>query len=340
MTAMSPWMKPLTRALAAAGIVALASVLAAGPAAGPAAALTFEPSPGGEVIRAHGPIVPEDAETLKQLLDTDARYRFGLPPDGVTLSLHSPGGAVVGGIELANLVRARRLMTHVDSNSGCFSACTFVFIGGVRRTMEGRFGIHAMSKSTGQAIVVYSDTDLDAVQMLTSTLINLAESLIGDARMISAMLTVPGASIRLVSDDLLAEWRIITHASRPTQRMKASFDCSGSSLADVQRVICNHLQLADADRRVTTAYQWLVENKAVEGIENDQSRWQSYRDSCRHVPGPTPEFGLLSCINEAYAIRLRQLEGLKTFHEATAGGPASGGWKEHAPVSDILMIKR
>jgi uncharacterized protein len=304
-----------------------------------ASALNFEPSPNGEVIRASGPIEPGDAAKLRKLLDEDSRYRFSMPRNGVTLSLHSPGGSVLSGLELANFVRERGLMTLVTQDSICASACTFVFIGGVKRIMLGKFGIHAMSIGRGQQISVVSDEHLDNVQQLTSTLINLALSMIGDARMITAMLKVPGSDIRLVSDSQLAEWRIITHAGRPTQRMKASFDCGRQQLSNVEKMVCDQLHLADADRRMAAAFDWLQERKLVANLKKEQDRWAKYRDSCNNIPGPSVEFGPLSCVQEAYAIRVGQLEGLKTFHEAASKPPAVNGWKEHTPVKEITTIR-
>jgi uncharacterized protein len=230
-------------------------------------------------------------------------------------------------------------MTHVRADSVCASACTFVFIGGVRRTMLGQFGIHAMSVGRQGQITVVSDEHLDNVQRLTSTLISLAITLIGDARMITHMLVVPGSDIRIVSDSQLAEWRIITHASRPTQRMKASFDCSQQNLQEVEKMVCDHLHLADADRRMSAALNWLLEQNAVADLKQEQEKWAKYRDSCSNVPGPSAEFGPLSCVREAYDIRVGQLEGLKTFHEAAAQGPAASGWKAHAPMQEITTIR-
>lgn len=303
-------------------------------------ALTFEPSPNGEIIKAQGPIEPGDADKLRKLLREDTRYQYGLVRAGTTLHLHSPGGSVVAGIELANAIRERGLMTFVGPESGCYSACTFVFLGGVKRTILGKFGIHAMSKGRRDQITVFNDTDLAAVQLLTSTLINLAQQLTGDSRMITAMLVVPSEDIRIVPDNFLAEWRIITAASRPEQRMKASFDCAASGLGPIEMLVCDNLVLADSDRRMATAFAWLKEQKAIADIEKDQERWQQYRDSCRNVVGLGVEAGTMTCVTEAYDIRVRQLEGLMSFHEASAKGPAASGWKPNTPAPDITTLRQ
>lgn len=317
----------------------LAALLSAG-LAQPATALTFEPSSDGSIIRLNGPIENGDAEKFRQFLGPDYVARHGLR-FGATLYLNSPGGSVVAGMELANAIREAGLMTHVSADSGCYSACTFVFLGGIRRTMLGKFGIHAMSKGRrAQSITIYSDQDFDAVQQLTSTLINLAQSLIGDSRMITAMLTVPGADIRLVPDKQLAEWRIITHASRPAQRMSASFDCGKSPLEDMEKVVCDHLVLADADRRMTAAYDWLSKKGGIENLESDQERWRAYRASCRNVLGPDRDVNVLACVREAYDVRVRQLEGLMTYHQASALAPAAKNWTAIPPLEEINTFRQ
>lgn len=308
--------------------------------AGGAKALTFEPSANGEVIKANGPIEPGDADKLRKLLREDPRYQYALVRNGATLHLNSPGGSVVAGIELANAIREHALMTFVTADSGCYSACTFVFLGGVKRSILGKFGIHAMSKGRRDQITVYNDTDLAAVQQLTSTLINLAQSLVGDSRMITAMLMVPSENIRIVPDNLLAEWRIITDAARPAQRMKASFECAKQGLARIELAICDSLTLADADRRMATAYEWLKEHKVVDDLDAQQQRWKAYRDSCSNVRGPGADEGLLACVSEAYAVRVSQLEGLLAFHQASSKPPAANDWKPHNPAPDITTLRQ
>jgi uncharacterized protein YecT (DUF1311 family) len=206
--------------------------------------------------------------------------------------------------------------------------------------VDGKYGIHAMAKGGPGRIAVYSDRDFDEVQQLTSTLINMAQSLVGDSRIISAMLTVRNAEIRVVPDNFLAEWRVITHATRPSQRMVASFDCNKSGLQDVERMVCDQLVLADADRRVASAYEKLAKKNAVEGLAAEHARWRGYLASCRNVLGPDHATNMQSCIREAYDIRMKQLEGLTAFHEASARTPAAAKWKELAAPEDINVFRQ
>ena len=56
--------------------------------------------------------------------------------------LSGPGGRIGAAYEINRLIHARRLATHVDT--GCASACTIAFLGGVERSISpnGRLGFH------------------------------------------------------------------------------------------------------------------------------------------------------------------------------------------------------
>src|SRR5215467_10967097 len=297
------------------------------------AAMTFTPTTNGEIIRAEGRIEPGDAERLRSLVTLTYLQQHGLVRSGATLHLNSPGGSVVGAIELANAIRERQLMTHVAPEAGYYSACTIAFLGGTRRMVLGKFGIHAMSMGRGAHA---QGNDLDDVQFLSGTLITVAQPLVGDSRLITGMLAIPASEIRLVSDVMLADWHVITIASRPSQRMKTSFNCGLPKLTAVESMVCDHLVLADADRRMSAAYQWLLKQNVVTSLKQDQDRWREYRNSCANVIGPNGDRDVVTCLREAYDVRVKQLEGLKTFHEASAASPASGGWQPHSPIKEQL----
>ena len=61
---------------------------------------------------------------------------------GNTVWLASNGGDIDAGMELGRLLRDRGLYTLVGKNDQCMSACVFVFMGGERRSVAGRLGIH------------------------------------------------------------------------------------------------------------------------------------------------------------------------------------------------------
>jgi len=61
---------------------------------------------------------------------------------GNTVWLSSNGGDIDAGMELGRLLRDRGIYTLVGKNDQCMSACVFAFMGGERRKVEGRLGVH------------------------------------------------------------------------------------------------------------------------------------------------------------------------------------------------------
>jgi hypothetical protein len=65
--------------------------------------------------------------------------------ENATIVLNSDGGNLVAGLEMGNVIRARRYTTLVPDGVHCASACAFAWLGGTRRLMgtEARIGFHA-----------------------------------------------------------------------------------------------------------------------------------------------------------------------------------------------------
>ncbi|MFW8636926.1 hypothetical protein [Cribrihabitans pelagius] len=91
-------------------------------------------APGGEVLVFDGEITHGLTRRLRQLLAEN--------PDVTQLQLSGTGGLVYEARGAANLVRARGLETRAGGL--CASACTLVFAGGSRRSLDagGQLGFH------------------------------------------------------------------------------------------------------------------------------------------------------------------------------------------------------
>jgi hypothetical protein len=99
------------------------------------------PVPAEEVrVFLTGEITPADVASAALMvgLVESGRQRIA----GNTVWLASDGGDIDASMELGRLLRDRRLYTLVGKNDQCMSACVFVFMGGERRSVAGRLGIH------------------------------------------------------------------------------------------------------------------------------------------------------------------------------------------------------
>lgn len=61
---------------------------------------------------------------------------------GNTVWLASNGGDIDAGMELGRRLRRLGIFTLIGANDQCLSACVFAFMGGERRSVAGRLGIH------------------------------------------------------------------------------------------------------------------------------------------------------------------------------------------------------
>lgn len=87
-----------------------------------------------------GPITRADmdsAEVMARLLQSGKQKIAGN-----TVWLASNGGDIDSAMDMGRLLRKWGIFTFIAKNDECFSACVFVFMGGERRSVAGRLGIH------------------------------------------------------------------------------------------------------------------------------------------------------------------------------------------------------
>ncbi len=114
-------------------LLALASLLAATPAR----AATFVINAGEPpVVVVSGEIVPGDGERFADRVQS---------LDRAIVALASPGGSVLSGLRMGQLIHDRGFSTLVPDRAVCASACGLVWLAGKRRFMEpeARIGFHA-----------------------------------------------------------------------------------------------------------------------------------------------------------------------------------------------------
>jgi hypothetical protein len=130
-----------------AALLLAALLLAAGPAWG--LGFTAARSPDGvQLILASGEIAPGDAERLAEVLATPA-------PGGRLLLLHSEGGRLGPGLELAEAVRAAGLAVLVPPGAVCASTCFLVLAAAPVRlaARDARIGVHSAAAEDGRETI-------------------------------------------------------------------------------------------------------------------------------------------------------------------------------------------
>jgi hypothetical protein len=97
-------------------------------------------------IRAEGVIVPNSAEDFRALMKS-------VSASHPIVYLASPGGSLVGGVQLGLAFRESNATVVISKNTRCISACVYALLGGaVRRAEAGaRIGVHRFRAEASDA---------------------------------------------------------------------------------------------------------------------------------------------------------------------------------------------
>src|SRR5690606_21349897 len=122
---------------------------------------------------------------------------------------NSPGGEPETAVMMGYIIRQFGLNTFVPKDADCSSACTFSFLGGVRRTIMGTYGIHAgaLGSTEGMSAEAIRGSN-DYFQAVSAMLISYSQEMIGSTDMMLYALSYGSGDPILVGDDLLGEWSI------------------------------------------------------------------------------------------------------------------------------------
>lgn len=171
--------------------------------------------PNCRYIRAAGDIEPFTAAQFRQFVRT-----YNLQGQGLTVVLHSPGGDVIAGLRLGRDIRAFGFNTQVGRaqllpagghsmrQGDCASACTFAFLGGVKRYAEDDvIGVHRFypGHMTPDDRVISRPGDEAVAAMIKVYAMDMGV----DSGFIDMSLSVPPADMRYVSNRELRDMAVV-----------------------------------------------------------------------------------------------------------------------------------
>jgi hypothetical protein len=342
----------MTKTTAKAAALILSLSAAAGLAFEPASAMSYDVSTDAEsgrvILRASGEISPDDLALFPEAL---FQALVAMAPDSPyrpLLILESGGGEPETAMVLGRTVREAQLDTLVPADGiGCHSACTLLFLGGVKRRIEGDFGIHA-ARYDNDVIVDAEDALAQQfdLQSFAVDQIAYAREMIGDDQMIRAALKVGSTATALVPDPELADWGIITTAVRPSQYLPvpdgrlASCAAIGAGPSDpAEAWLCTELDLARIYRQIELVSADLAQD---ERADDDMGQAEAFEANWRSCAGVrfsdvlpeamelartvAPDRRIPACIGTALVARLNQLTAMQTYLDVIDSPPALGGW--------------
>lgn len=130
--------------------------------------LTAVPRGEFKVLLAEGRIDANLPQRLKAVLDAD-------PMIG-EVWLRSRGGNARAGNEAGRIIRSYGLNTRVPEGAVCFSACNFIFMGGVERLVDedGVFMVHMFTHTADRWII--DDAVIDGSEATTELIVSIEQS--------------------------------------------------------------------------------------------------------------------------------------------------------------------
>lgn len=117
-------------------------------------------------------------------------------PEASTLVLASDGGHVDEAEAIARQVRGLGLATYVPLQSGCYSACAYIFFAGVDRRATGQLGVHQVSDPGFTA---------HSLQRDLADLLDLLFEFGVDTRIATAMLRTPPEALYVLDGREIAQ---------------------------------------------------------------------------------------------------------------------------------------
>ena len=160
--------------------------------------LALSVSPDGTVLYVDGSYGMGSDQAVRRMFEQNPKIR--------EVVLSGPGGRIGAGFEISRMIRSRRLATRVET--GCASACTIAFLGGVDRSIApgAKLGFHQAS-FPGMSADDMFEANRDMKRFLT-----MSAGIAPDFA--QRVLDTPGDSIWVPTPEELLAARVIKRVSR------------------------------------------------------------------------------------------------------------------------------
>ncbi|CAN7662959.1 PAN domain-containing protein [Pararhizobium sp. LjRoot255] len=144
-----------------------------------------------------------DVISLNGDIDVGAALNFRralqAAPQAKLLTLNSPGGTVQIALLIADDVHERGLSTYVPKESGCHSACAYIFLAGIERQADGALGVHQISSGSN---------DLVSAQLSISDIIDVLNRFDTSVEVMTTMFKTPPNEMHVFTADEINRFKI------------------------------------------------------------------------------------------------------------------------------------
>jgi hypothetical protein len=157
--------------------------------------------------RTFGPFTVDDAKpdviSLNGEIDVNSGLNFRralqAAPKAKLVTLNSIGGNVQMGLLIADDIHQRRLATYIAKESECLSACSFVFLAGDERKVDGSLGVHQISSQS---------PDLVGAQLAISDIIEVLNRFGTPIDVMHVMFKTPPDDMHIFSQDEIERYKL------------------------------------------------------------------------------------------------------------------------------------
>lgn len=162
-----------------------------------------------------GPFIVDDANkgviALNGDIDVNSALSFRralqAAPDAKLVTLNSPGGNVQMGLLIADDIHQRKLATYIPKGSKCYSACSFVFLAGGERKVDGELGVHQISSDA---------PDLVGAQLAISDIIEVLNRFGTPIDVMHVMFKTPPDDMHVFSSEEIERYDLNRSANEPS----------------------------------------------------------------------------------------------------------------------------
>lgn len=154
-----------------------------------------------------GPFSIDDAEPdiivmdgpIEQGAALDFRRALRAAPDAKLITLNSRGGSVQAALLIADDINQRGLSTYIPKTHKCYSACSYIFLAGEERKVDGALGVHQISSDS---------PDLVGAQFAISDIIEVLSRFDTPPEVMQIMFKTPPDDMYVFNQDEIEQFRL------------------------------------------------------------------------------------------------------------------------------------
>jgi hypothetical protein len=131
-------------------------------------------------------------------------------PDIQRIALHSPGGSVDDALQIGRAIRGAGLDTELAGRTVCLSACPYMLMGGVARTVAAQASVGVHQHYFGENTILPAFLAIKAIQRGQGEVMSYLQDMDIDLRAMQPALLTPPDEIYVYLPDELVDYRIVT----------------------------------------------------------------------------------------------------------------------------------